>query len=120
MATNLVQNGATVNYTNGGTAISSGDVVVVGQQVGVALEDIANGATGAVAMEGVFSVPKVSGADIGQGEAVIWDSDPGGFEDSAHTPAAGDVSGCCVAWEAAGVGVTTIAVKLNVGIGTVA
>lgn len=120
MATNYVSDGGVILYSNSGSAISSGDVVVVGEQIGVALVDIANGATGSVQIDGVFSLPKVSGAVIAQGESVIWDASAGAFDDNAATPATGDVSGCCVAVEAAGDGVTTIAVKLNVGVGTVA
>ena len=120
MATNYVSDGGVILYSNSGSAISSGDVVVVGEQIGVALVDIANGATGSVQIDGVFSLPKVSGAVIAQGESVIWDASAGAFDDNAATPATGDVSGCCVAVEAAGDGVNTIAVKLNVGVGTVA
>lgn len=116
----FVQEGKVIQYTNGGSALSAGDVVRIGQQLGVCLVDIANGATGSVALEGVFTVPKVSAAVIAQGESVIWDASAGAFDDNLATPATGDVSGCCVAMEAAGNGVTTINVKLNVGVGTVA
>ena len=113
--------GESVNYTAGAT-ISSGDVLVLGTNstliMGVALEDIANGSIGAVAIEGVYNLPKVSAAVIVQGESVIWDSSASEFDDNQATPASGDISACCVAVEAAGNGVTTVAVKLNVGIGT--
>ena len=118
MSTNYVQEGNAINYT-AGADISSGDVVVIGQQIGIAAVDIANGAIGSVSLGGVFTVAKVSAAVIAQGESVIWDSSASEFDDNAATPAAGDVSGCCVAMEAAGNGVTIINVKLNVGIGTV-
>lgn len=121
MPNNFVNDGNVVDYTNAGSALSSGDPVVIGQQIGVALVDIANGATGSVAMKGVFNLPKVDAAVIAQGESVIWDSSAGEFDDNAATPAAGDVSGCCVAME--GKGATTgetIAIKLNVAVGTVA
>ena len=120
MATNYIYSGDVVDYTNGGSAIASGDVVVIGQQIGVALTAIANGETGSVALDGVFTVPKVSGAVIAQGESVIYDVSAGEFDDNAATPATGDVSGCCVATAAAGNGATTVQVKLNVGVGTVA
>ena len=113
--------GESVNYTAGAT-ISSGDVLVLGTNstliMGVALEDIANGSIGAVAIEGVYNLPKVSAAVIVQGESVIWDSSASEFDDNQATPASGDISACCVAVESAGNGVTTVAVKLNVGIGT--
>lgn len=121
MATTYQQDGTTLTYTNTGTAISSGDVVVVGEQIGVALNDIAaTTGVGELGMEGVYVLPKVSAAVIAAGESVIWDASAGAFDDNAATPATGDVSGCCIAWEGAGAGVTTIAIKLNVGKGTVA
>ena len=119
MATNYVFSGCVVDHI-AGAAISSGDVVVIGQQIGIALGDIANGATGSVALDGVFSVPKVSAAVIAQGESVIYDLSALAFDDNLATPATGDVSGCCVAVEAKGAATTTIKVKLNVGVGTVA
>jgi len=120
MATNLVQDGAVIQYT-AGSNISSGAVVKIGNILGVALTDIANGATGSVAIEGVFDVPKVSGAVIAQGESLTWDVSAGAFDDNAATPATGDVTGAAaVAFEAAGNGVTTIAVKFTGVPGTVA
>lgn len=119
MATNYVQDGCTIQHT-AAAAISSGDVVVMGNIMGVALVDIAIGDTGSVAIEGVFDIAKADAAVIAQGESVIWDSSASAFDDNLATPAAGDVSGCCVAMET--LGATTsqkIRVKLNVGIGTV-
>lgn len=120
MSTNYVQDGEVITFLNTGAAISAGDVVVVGTQIGIALVDIeATTGSGAVAMEGVFTVPKVSAAVIAQGEEVFYDVSAGEFDDNAATPATGDVSNCCIAWEA-GVGAqTTIKIKLNVGVGLV-
>ena len=119
MATNLSQDGYTTEFT-AGADYSSGDVVVIGQQIGVVVDDVTSGNVGVAYLEGVFIVPKVSAAVIAQGESVIWDASAGAFDDNLATPATGDVSGCCVAWAAGANGETTIAVKLNVGIGTVA
>ncbi len=123
MATNYVQEGNTIQYT-AGADISSGDVVVIGSNgdavIGIALEDIANGSTGSVGIEGVYSVAKVSAAVIAQGEYVIWDTSASAFDDNAATPATGDVSDGAIAWEAAGNGVTTIKVKLTGRPGTLA
>lgn len=122
MTTKYVEAGETMDYANSsGSTITAGTPVVVGEQIGIVLEDIADGATGVLAMSGVFNVPKVDAAVIAQGDSVIWDASAGKFDDNAATPATGDVSGCCIAWEAKGA--TTgeeIAVKLNVGKGTVA
>ena len=121
MAKNYQQLGAIANYTNStGAAIASGQVVVVGQTLGVALVGIAIGATGSVALEGVFDAPKVSGAVIAQGESLTWDVSAGAFDDNAAIAATSDVTGpCAVAFEAAGNGVTTLAVKFTGVPGTV-
>jgi predicted RecA/RadA family phage recombinase len=121
MATNHVQPGKVLDYTNNtGSAISSGDVVKVGQILGVALVDIAVGESGSVQIDGVFTVPKVSAAVIAQGEGLTWDVSAGAFDDNAATPATGDVTGApAVAFEAAGNGVTEIDVKFTGVPGTV-
>lgn len=113
MSTNAVQAGNVIDYTAGAN-ISAGDVVVIGNIIGVAINDIANGATGSVATRGVFTVPKVSGAVIAQGESLVWDVSAGKFDDNAATPATGDISGAAAcAWEAAGDGVTSFDVYLT-------
>ena len=122
MARNSIADGNIINYENSGSAIVSGEVVAVGATLGVALVDIAaTTGSGAVALEGVFTVPKVSGAVIAQGESLSWDISAGAFDDSAATAAAGDVTGAsAMAFEAAGNGVTTLAVKFTGAPGTVA
>lgn len=121
MATNFVQPGKTMSWTNGtGNAVASGSLVIVGQVLGVALVNIAAGATGAVMLEGVFTLPKVSGAVIAAGESLVWDVSAGAFDDNAATPATGDISGACAfAFEAAGNGATTLKVCLTGVPGTV-
>ena len=125
MATNYIQDGAVIDWTNSGTAVSSGDVVAIGTNgdaiLGVALVDIANGATGSVQIEGVFEVPKADAAVIAIGEFVIWDSSAGNFDDNAATPATGDVSDGAFAIESKGATTSeTIKVKLTGRPGTLA
>ncbi|MCC6824009.1 MAG: DUF2190 family protein [Verrucomicrobia subdivision 3 bacterium] len=121
MAENYVQPGEVIEFTNSGSAIAAGDVVRIGKILGVALVDIANGATGSVQITGVFTVAKVSGAVIAQGENLTWDASAAAFDDNAATPASGDVTGPpAVAWEAAGNGVTSFKVKFTGVPGTVA
>ncbi len=119
---NLKQRGRVITWTNGtGSDVVSDQVVTVGRLMGVATGDIANGETGEVFIdEQIVTAPKVSAAVVTQGEAVIWDASEGAFQNSAHTPATGDVSECCVAAAAAGAGATTVDVILNKQIGTVA
>lgn len=119
MAKNQVQCGEIIQVT-AGSAITSGSVVKVGQILGVALADIAAGDTGSVAIEGVFTVPKVSGAVIAQGESLTWDVSAGKFDDNAATPSSGDVTGApAIAWESAGNGITSLAVRFTGVPGTV-
>ncbi len=121
MASNFEQPGDIITWVNGSGANKvSGQVVVVGKVLGVCLVDIANAATGSVALTGVFSVPKVSAAVIAQGENLTWDVSAAAFDDNAATPATGDVTGPpAVAFEAAGAGVTSMLVKFTGVPGTV-
>jgi len=121
MATNYQQAGEVITWTNGtGSTRAANALVVIGHMVGIALESIANGASGSVAVEGVFSgVAKVSGAAFTQGEKLILDvsanSGAGAFDDSAATPTTGDITGGAVAWVAGSDGQTTCTIKLTPG-----
>jgi predicted RecA/RadA family phage recombinase len=120
MARNFQQEGDVFTITAGAN-LTSGQVVRVGNTLCVALMDIANGATGQAARRGVFVVPKVSGAVIAQGESLVWDASAAAFDDNLASPATGDVSGApAVAFEAAGNGVTSLAVYFTGVPGTVA
>lgn len=116
---NYKQDGDRLRFTAGATT-TSGQVVRVGTILGVATTDVANGAVGELATEGVFSVPKVSGAVIAAGETLTWDASAAAFDDNAATPATGDVTGAAaVAWQAAGNGVTSLEVRFTGVPGTV-
>lgn len=120
---NYEQRGDVITIT-AGADITSGQVVKVGHLLGVACADIADGAQGEVAITGVYNCPKVSGAEIAAGEPLTWDvsanTNTGAFDDKAASPATGDVTGAAaVAVEAAGAGVTTIAVRFTGVPGTV-
>jgi predicted RecA/RadA family phage recombinase len=120
MATNAVSDGKVLQWTNGGSAVAAGDPVVIGNVIGVALVAIAGGATGSVAIEGIFTMPKVSGAVIAQGESLSWDVSAGAFDDNAASPSTGDLTGPpAMAAEAAGDTITSLAVKLTGVPGTV-
>ncbi len=112
MTTKHVQPGKRISYTNGGSAITAGTVVVIGNLLAIASVDIANGETGECEIGEVYTCPKVSGAVIAQGETVYWDVSAGAFDDNQATPAAGDVTDGAIAWEAAGNGVTEVNVLL--------
>ncbi|MCQ4165136.1 DUF2190 family protein [Tahibacter harae] len=104
MAKNLVQDGGIIAWTNvSGANVVSGQVIKVGHTIGVALVDIATNATGSVDCTPgrVFTAPKVSAAVFVAGEKLLWDvsanSGAGAFDDSAATPATGDLLGAVVA-----------------------
>lgn len=66
-----VQKGDVVDYTPA-SAVSAGDVVVIGSLVGVAPVAIAANKLGALAIDGVFSMPCASGVTGAQGSAINW------------------------------------------------
>ncbi len=74
MATAIfIHDGNSIDYTPGAD-VSAGDVVVQGELVGVAKLDIAANALGALAVTGVFDLPKASGdGGIAAGAEVYWD-----------------------------------------------
>lgn len=75
MTTKYVQPGGKIVYSNSGSAISSGDVVVIGNDIGVAEDDIAaTTGSGTVNLEGVYELAKVSGTAFSQGDDLYWDS----------------------------------------------
>ena len=116
MTTKYVQEGSVTPWTNGtGSDVSSDDVVELTNIIGVAEVDIADTAEGTVAIEGVFTLPKVSGAVFAVGEKLIWDTSAGAFDDSSATPATGDITGAAVAVEAGADTETTCVVKLTPG-----
>lgn len=105
----FVKEGKSVDYVNSGSAISSGDVVALGAAgVGVAIADIANGATGAVQVEGVFSLAKNTGETWAIGDRLYWDS---GASEFTVTAGSNTLAGYAV--EAAGSAATTGKIKLR-------
>jgi predicted RecA/RadA family phage recombinase len=69
------QEGDIIDYTNSGTAaISAGDIVALINRCGVAVVDIAVGATGGVAVEGIFTAPADSTVSYGYGDKLYYDA----------------------------------------------
>jgi len=114
MSTNYVQKGDVIDHTLSGT-VAKGAVVALKHAIGIALAGGGSGDVIPVALEGVFTGPKVSGAVFVVGEKLIWDSSAGAFDDSAATPASGDITGGVVAVVAGGNGETTCTFKLTPG-----
>ena len=69
-----VHEGNYIDYTPG-SAVTAGDVIVQGDLIGIGMGDIAANTLGALAVTGVFDVPKATGAStaITAGATVYWD-----------------------------------------------
>jgi len=111
MATNYIKDGSNINYTNQGAAIASGSVVVIGSLVAVALTNIDNGQTGAVSLDGIFSLPKVPANNFAQGGQIFYDVSVSQFSNA--TPAAGDILNAGVAVASAAGSTQFAEIKLN-------
>lgn len=117
MALNHIQPGKTIDYANGsGVDIASGDPVLIGKLLGVALVDIPDGSSGAVALEEVWELPKATGA-ITVGAQLYWDADGnpvGGTTGAgALTATSTDNVACGKAFASAAEAVATVQIKLN-------
>jgi predicted RecA/RadA family phage recombinase len=111
---NYIQNGHIVRVTAPAGGIASGDPLIVGSIFGVAAYSSAEGDPVELSTTGVFQLPKASTAVLTVGASVAWDSTAG----EVTTPAAGRFP-IGVAVEAAGNGVTSVAVRLD-GVATAA
>lgn len=115
MSNNMVQrDGKVMDYVCSGT-VANGAVVAMLHSIGVALKAGVSGDTIPVAIEGVFELPKVPAAVFVPGEKLIWDTSAGQFDDSAATPATGDITGAVVAMRLGANAETTCIVKLTPG-----
>ena len=105
----IVKDGVTRTVT-AGAAKSRGDVEAFANDIGVWLEATANGATGAVQVRGVASLPKNTSTAFVQGAKLYWDATPGELTTTAsgNTPAG-------IAHEAAATAAATGLVELIPG-----
>ena len=73
---NYIQEGNVIEYTNStDSKIDSSALVVIGKFAGVAVADIPAGATGSVAINGVFDLTKKTSTDtMAVGDAIGYDS----------------------------------------------
>lgn len=113
MADKYKQPGRILDWTNGtGGDVSAGDVIIIGVLAAVALVDIADGEEGAVAIEGVFELPKAAGTAWTAGATLDWDESASAFTIGV-TPAAGDLEDGAVAAEDAASAATVGLVRLT-------
>lgn len=75
---NYIQNGSTLTYEiPSATTIDAGDVVIIGQFVGVAVNGGTTGDKIAVNIAGVYKLTLKSSVNVDQGDKLYWDSTPG-------------------------------------------
>ena len=105
----FIHDGDAIDYTPS-SAVTGGDVVVLGTLVGVAKKDIAANALGALHVKGVFAFPKdaSSGGAIAVGVDLYWDATN---EIMTETSAGNTLAGKSVL--AAAAADTTVRVRLN-------
>ena len=86
MLAKYIQRGHSIDYTPD-TDVAAGDVVIIGDLAGIAKLDIKAGTLGALALVGVFDIPKATGEGtaIAVGAIVFWDA-----ENKQVTTTAGD------------------------------
>lgn len=112
---NYVQKGDVINIT-AAADLKSGVPVIFGASLAIPQTDIASGAVGAAAIEGVFTLPKLSTTVLAAGDLVNWSKS--GAQVGASS-AAGDLGGFGIALSAAGNGTTSVDVKLLPGKATI-
>lgn len=103
-----VQGDCLIDHTPS-SAVAAGGVVVLNDLVAVAPVAIAANALGAVSVEGVWSMPKATGA-IGQGALVYWDATAGNITTtSSGNKRAGKAAAAAASAD------TSVKVLINVG-----
>lgn len=104
---NFIQIGDVLDHTAGAN-LTSGQVVVMGARIGIAVTDIADGQSGAVRVKGVVELAKASSDVVAQGALLYWSADNGNL---TVTSAGNTLAGYAAA--AAGAGATTVRLHLN-------
>ncbi|MFB2653870.1 DUF2190 family protein [Shewanella seohaensis] len=104
---NYIQDGKTISFTPT-AAVASGEAVLLGMLLVVAIVAIAANTPGEGVTEGVFELPKKSTDDVALGVDLYWD-------DTANelTTTATDNTKVGKAWLGAGNGAETVWVKIN-------
>lgn len=109
-----IQDGHVITVPTPAGSIASGDGLIVGNIFGIAAYSAAEGDPVELSTTGVFQLPKANAAVLTVGARLAWDN----TAKEVNTPAAGRFP-IGIATEAAGNGVTSVAVRLD-GVATAA
>lgn len=108
-----IQDGKNIDYTPG-SAVDAGDIVVQGEWIGIAPVAIPANTLGALAVEGIWEIPKANSTDAGYaisyGQSLYWDV---GDEEAKTDSENGANKWIGTAVEAELTAATTVKVKLN-------
>lgn len=107
MAKNYIQPGEVLDHI-AAAVITSGQAVLIGKRVGIALGKAAIGETVALQVKGVFNAPKVTANVVAQGDLLYWDNTAKLF---TTTVASNTLAGYAAA--AASGSATTVDIALN-------
>jgi len=105
----FVQEGRTMKVF-ADAAKTSGDVEEFADSIGVWFNDVPNGSSGEVLMEGVVSLPKNTSVAFTQGQKVFWDTAADELTATDTDKPAGLV------WADAATADVTASIKLNTGV----
>ncbi|MDR9499966.1 MAG: DUF2190 family protein [Hydrogenovibrio sp.] len=94
----------------------SGDMVKIGNLLGVTHDNVATGEQGVAIIEGVFALPKADGVALSQGEIVGYKGATGVIQ-HIEQPEDGDLSGAGVVVQDADAADDTVMLKINTGVG---
>ena len=111
---NYIQNGHVITVATPAGGIASGEGLIVGNIFGIAAYAAAVGEPVELATTGVYQLPKATAAVLTVGARVAWDN----TAENINVPGAGRFP-VGVSIEAAGNGITSVAVRLD-GVATVA
>lgn len=108
---NFIEEGKTIDYTVAGAAVTSGEIVVVGDMAGVAVTGAAIGETITLATDGVYELPKGVGA-LAQGTKAYVKIEPEVGKSIVGAASGNTFVG--YVWAAASSADATVAVKLSI------
>lgn len=107
MAKNYIQDGNTIRFT-AESAVNSGDVVVMGKMVAVAITNTARGESGVGSTVGVWKVRAKQADDIKAGDLLYWSKTDGATKTADSNTPLGK------AWTDSGTSSDVVDVKINV------
>ncbi len=109
MPKNMIEDGLTVDFTTAG-AVALGEVLEFANSIGIALAAATgSGQVIAIAMEGVWELPKETGVAFTVGQKLYWDA-TNNRVDSTNTNIP-----CGLCWRPQASGDTVCRVKINAG-----